>query len=219
MCEHISFPVLVLSQSCPTFCDPVDCSSPGSSVHGDSPGNNTGVGCHSLLQGTFQTQGLNLGSHMTGRFFTIWATRETQLNSRGSGIWYHIFQLWRCPQIQPPDCGLPCRYLGTWQPWTRQTLAPCLPISLPLWEQKLKRSLCCGSAHHLSAPGEVPASPKAQAVLIKALDQTSYRGGGGDTTRNSSEKRNQMLCYTATYWEIKERPLISNPLTHSLESR
>ena len=34
---------------------------PGSSVHGDSPGKNTGVGCHSLLQGIFLTQGLNLG--------------------------------------------------------------------------------------------------------------------------------------------------------------
>ena len=27
----------------------------------DFPGKNTGVGCHSLLQGIFQTQGLNLG--------------------------------------------------------------------------------------------------------------------------------------------------------------
>ena len=48
-------------QSCPTFCDPVDCSPPGSSVHGDSPGKNTGVGCHVLLQGIFPAQGLNPG--------------------------------------------------------------------------------------------------------------------------------------------------------------
>ena len=33
-----------------------DCSPPGSSVHGDSPGKNTGVGCHFLLQGIFPTQ-------------------------------------------------------------------------------------------------------------------------------------------------------------------
>ena len=33
----------------------------GSSVHGDSPGKNSGVGCHALLQGIFPTQGLNLG--------------------------------------------------------------------------------------------------------------------------------------------------------------
>ena len=30
---------------------PMDCSPPGSSVHGDSPGKNTGAGCHALLQG------------------------------------------------------------------------------------------------------------------------------------------------------------------------
>ena len=34
---------------------------PGSSVHEDSPGKNTGVGCHALLQGIFRTQGSNLG--------------------------------------------------------------------------------------------------------------------------------------------------------------
>ena len=36
-------------------------SPPGSSVHGDSPGKNTGVGCHALLQGIFLTQGPNPG--------------------------------------------------------------------------------------------------------------------------------------------------------------
>ena len=34
---------------------------PGSSVYGDSPGKNTGGGCHSLFQGIFPTQGSNLG--------------------------------------------------------------------------------------------------------------------------------------------------------------
>ena len=29
-------------QSCPTLCDPTNCSPLGSSVHGDSPGKNTG---------------------------------------------------------------------------------------------------------------------------------------------------------------------------------
>ena len=33
------------------LCDPMACSQPGSSVRGNSPGQNTGVGCHSLLQG------------------------------------------------------------------------------------------------------------------------------------------------------------------------
>ena len=45
--------------NCVRLCDPVDCSPPRSSVHGDSPGKNTGVGCHLLLQGIFPTQGSN----------------------------------------------------------------------------------------------------------------------------------------------------------------
>ena len=53
---YIYFMCLV-AQLCLTLCDPVDCSLPGSSVHGDSPGKNTGVGCHGLLQGIFLTQG------------------------------------------------------------------------------------------------------------------------------------------------------------------
>ena len=34
----------------PTLCDPTDGSPPGSPVPGISPGKNTGVGCHFLLQ-------------------------------------------------------------------------------------------------------------------------------------------------------------------------
>ena len=48
-----------LLQSCLSLCDPMDCGPPGSSVHEDSPGKNTGVGFHALLQRIFLTQGLN----------------------------------------------------------------------------------------------------------------------------------------------------------------
>ena len=47
-----------LLQSCLTFCDPMDCS-PQALCPWDSPGKNTGVSCHFLLQGIFSTQGLN----------------------------------------------------------------------------------------------------------------------------------------------------------------
>ena len=36
-------------QSCLPLCDPMDCSLPGSSVHGIFPGKSTGVGCHAKL--------------------------------------------------------------------------------------------------------------------------------------------------------------------------
>ena len=46
-------------QSCPTLWDPMDCSPPGSSVHGILQARILGVGYHFLLQGFFLTQGLN----------------------------------------------------------------------------------------------------------------------------------------------------------------
>ena len=55
----ISSSAIPFAQLCPTFCNPMDCSPPGSSVHGDSPNKNTGVGCHAVLQGIFPTQGSN----------------------------------------------------------------------------------------------------------------------------------------------------------------
>ena len=49
--------VCLVTQPCPTLCH----WTVGSSVHGDSPGKNPGVGSLSLLQGIFSTQGLNPG--------------------------------------------------------------------------------------------------------------------------------------------------------------
>ena len=40
----------------------MDCNPPGSSVHGDSPGKNTRVDCHTLLQGIFPDPEIELGS-------------------------------------------------------------------------------------------------------------------------------------------------------------
>ena len=41
----------LVTQLYSTLCDSMNCSPPGFSVHGDSPGKNTGVSCHALLQG------------------------------------------------------------------------------------------------------------------------------------------------------------------------
>ena len=53
----IYYAIVKVAQSCPTLCDPMDyIYSPW-----DSPGQNTGVGSLSLLQGIFPTQGSNPG--------------------------------------------------------------------------------------------------------------------------------------------------------------
>ena len=65
-------------QLCPTLCNPMDCSPPGSSVHGDSLGKNTGVGCHALLQGI--VPGSLRSPALAGGFFTTSATWEGPVN-------------------------------------------------------------------------------------------------------------------------------------------
>ena len=62
-CREVFFITVLclVAQLCPTFCNPIDCSPPGSSVHGDSSGKNNEGGCSFLLQGIFPTQGSNPG--------------------------------------------------------------------------------------------------------------------------------------------------------------
>ena len=59
--NHICAMLRLVAWLCSTLCDSMDCNPPGSSVHRDSPGQNTEVDCHVLLQGVFPTQGLNPG--------------------------------------------------------------------------------------------------------------------------------------------------------------
>ena len=49
-----------VAQSCPTPSDPMDCSLPGSSVHGIFPGKSTGVACHCLLRRSLESAEKNL---------------------------------------------------------------------------------------------------------------------------------------------------------------
>ena len=52
---------VLVAQSCPALCDPMDCKAPRLLCLSNSSGKYTGVSSHSLLQGIFLTQGSNLG--------------------------------------------------------------------------------------------------------------------------------------------------------------
>ena len=87
-------------QSYQTLCNTMDCSPRGSSVHGDSPGKNTGVGCLALLQGIFPTQGSNL--HLLqllhcSQILYHWATRyvHTYHMTQKRLSWAYISKKWK----------------------------------------------------------------------------------------------------------------------------
>ena len=81
----------LVAKSCPTLCDPMDCrGAPFSRVlcPWNSLGENTGVGCHCLLQGLFPTQGSDPGLLHHRRALYCWATREAQ---RIHTLWWYRF--------------------------------------------------------------------------------------------------------------------------------
>ena len=55
--SQMESPKVKVAQSCPTLCDPMNSYSPW-----NSPGQNTGVGSHSLLQGHLPNPGIGAGS-------------------------------------------------------------------------------------------------------------------------------------------------------------
>ena len=118
------YDLCLVVQSCPILWDPVDCSPPGSSVHGDSLGKNTRVGCHDLLQGIFPAQGSNPGllhcrqilywqSHQgleISNFFDTWTSFKGEVG---------ILQLFYLLNIYQVCCPLEVLDLrsGSWGLW------------------------------------------------------------------------------------------------------
>ena len=81
LCHHqtvVCVCLCLVTPLCSTLCDHMDCSQPGSSAHEDSPGKNTGVGAMPSSRGSSQPRDWTQISHITGGFFTIWATRKVR---------------------------------------------------------------------------------------------------------------------------------------------
>ena len=68
---------VLVAQSCPTLCDPRDCSLPGSSVHGILQARILEWVSIPFSRGPSQPRDWTQVSCIAGKFFTIWATGET----------------------------------------------------------------------------------------------------------------------------------------------
>ena len=69
---------MLVFQSCPTLCDPMDCSPPGSSVHGILQAWILEWVACPFSRGSSQPRDWTRVSCIAGRFFTMWTTRETR---------------------------------------------------------------------------------------------------------------------------------------------
>ena len=79
-----------VAQSCLTLCDPMDCSLPGSSVHGIFQARVLEWVAISFSKGSSQPRDRTRVSRIAGRRFTIWATRE-------DGVWMYVW-MYGCHQ-------------------------------------------------------------------------------------------------------------------------
>ena len=68
-----------VAKLCPTLCDPVDCSLPGSSLHGILQARVLERVAISFSRGSSQPKDQTQASHIAGRCFNLWATREATL--------------------------------------------------------------------------------------------------------------------------------------------
>ena len=68
-----------VAQSCPTLCDPMDCSLPGSSVHGIFQARILKWVAISFSRRSFRPRDRTRVSRIVGRSFTLWATRKSQV--------------------------------------------------------------------------------------------------------------------------------------------
>ena len=76
--DSTSIVCVLLAQSCLILCDSVDCSQPGSSVHGILKGRILEWVAILFSRGSSRPRNWTWVSCIAGRFFTIWATREAQ---------------------------------------------------------------------------------------------------------------------------------------------
>ena len=68
-----------VAQSCPTLCDPIDCSLPGPSVHGIFQAIVLEWIAISFSRGSSQPRAQTRVSGIVDRRFTVWATREVKV--------------------------------------------------------------------------------------------------------------------------------------------
>ena len=84
-----------VTQSCPTLCEPVDYSLPGSSVHGVFQARIREWVAISFSRRSSQLRNWIWVSHIVGRCFTIGATREVKMNRHSRGGHFQDWELSR----------------------------------------------------------------------------------------------------------------------------
>jgi len=122
----------LVAKLCPTLVTPMDCSLPGSFVHGILQARILEWVAISFSRGSSQPRNQTQISHTAGRFFTDWATREDHC-----GTYIYIFNgillsyKKECIRVSPNEVDEPTEYCTKWSKWERER--QILYINACLW--------------------------------------------------------------------------------------
>ena len=155
---------------------PLVCSPPGSSAHGDSPGQNTGLGCHALPQGIFPTQGSNPDLLHCRQILYCLSHQESWCGStKNTGVGSHfllhqLHVILSNPQLLGlvSSDGLQCDFYKSLTSSFTHSLRPHGPSPARLLyprgfsKQEYWSGLPCPPPGDLSNPGIKPRSPALQ---------------------------------------------------------
>ena len=160
--------VVIVPQSCPAFCNPVDCTR--LLCPWDSPGKNTGVGSHSLLQGIFPVLGIEPGppalqadslpSELHGPTPNSYVMPRTLIrHPPANSLIALIQQFSKCGVCEPLDGAHTCEPLRCFQLLCRRSPEwpsgwpadsyPVTPATSPLLLLPLSRASLAPPDHHL----------------------------------------------------------------------
>ena len=140
---------VLVAQLCPTLCNPKGCSVPGSSIRGILQVRILEWVPIPFSKGSFQPKDRTHLSQISGRFSTIWATREAHLNEK-----------WKWSHSVVSDSSRP--HGPT--PWT--------PLCMRFFQARVWNGLPFPSPGDLSDPGIEPGSPTLQADTLRLSHQS-----------------------------------------------
>ena len=143
-----------VAQSCLTLCNPINCSLPGSSIHGIFQARVLEWVAISFSRGSSQPRDWTQVSHIACRRFTIWATREAQLftwhsikgKTRRTEIIFSVLRGWGGEKELSPK-GLEGKF-GVMKMFSvlivEATAWPCkfVKIHWPVYQRKVKSMIC-----------------------------------------------------------------------------
>ena len=135
--------VCSVTQSCPTLCNLMDCSPPGSSVHGISQARILKWVAISFSRGSSWAKDWTWVSCIAGRFFTVWATRETPVT-------FPFTSIYSLPY------SIVCAHSVVSNSVTPRTIACQVPLSMEFSRQEYWSELPFPTPGDLPDPGIEP---------------------------------------------------------------